>query len=429
MFNSQVFVVDGLRSPFLKANAKVGPGPFSASELAVQAGKTLLLRQTFEPSEIDEIILGCTTPSVSEMNIARVVSLRLNCSVQAPAWPVHRNCASGLQSIDSAAQSICSGRSDLVLCGGTDSLSNAPLIFSKSASRWFSQFSTAKGLRDKLVKVKDFKPSFLLPVISILKGLTDPVVGESMGQTAENLAKKFNLTRRELDEYSVRSHKQALSSMEDVLKPQTQQIYDAKGNFYEHDNGIRPDIKIEKLATLRAVFDKPDGKITAGNSSQITDGSALLLLASEKAVKKFALKPLAIVKDINWSGLNPTEMGLGPIHALIPILKRQKLERKDIDLWEINEAFAAQVLACQAALDSFKYCSKVLKYRKTFGAIEPNKLNIAGGAIAIGHPVGASGARIILNLIHLLKKNSLKRGLASICIGGGQGGASLIELC
>jgi acetyl-CoA C-acetyltransferase len=429
MINDPIYVIDGARSPFLKAQSKIGPGSFSASELAVQVGKSLLLRQTFGATEIDEVILGCTTPSAREMNIARIVSLRLGCGDLVPAWTVMRNCASGLQAIDSASQSILLGKSDLILCGGTDALSNAPFTFSKEATRWFTQISTTKTFTQKIKKIKQFSPSFLKPVVSILEGLTDPVVGINMGQTAENLAKKFSLERTKIDHYSMQSHQRATKFKEEIHTPQVHSIFDEKGKFYANDDGVRPDIKIEKLEKLRAVFDYPDGKITAGNSSQISDGSSILILASEKAIKKYNLEPIAIIKDIQWAGLNPSEMGLGPIHAMSSIINRNKIKKTNIDAWEINEAFAAQVLGCQSALNSSEYCSKKLNLQNTFGEIDESRLNIAGGAIALGHPVGASGARIVLNLIHILKKNSWKNGIASICIGGGQGGAALVELC
>ncbi len=429
MINKPIYVIDGARSPFIKAQSKIGPGSLTASDLATQVAKNLLLRQSFNANEIDEVILGCTTPSASEMNIARIVSLRLGCGNLVPAWTVHRNCASGLQAIDSATQSLLLKKSNLILCGGTDALSNAPLTFSKEATRWFAQISSTKTFQLKLKKISQFKPLFFKPIMSILKGLTDPVVGINMGQTAENLAKKFSIDRSELDEYSLKSHQRASKFRDEIHSPQIQAVFDTNGKYFHHDDGVRSDVVIEKLEKLRAVFDIPDGMITAGNSSQISDGSTMLILASEDGIKKYNLNPIAIIKDIEWAGLNPAEMGLGPIHAMAPIIKRQKLKKSEIDAWEINEAFAAQVLGCQYALEDNNYCVNNLNLKKPFGKIDENILNIAGGAISIGHPVGASGARIILNLIHILKKNSWKKGIASICIGGGQGGAALVEIC
>jgi acetyl-CoA C-acetyltransferase len=199
------------------------------------------------------------------------------------------------------------------------------------------------------------------------------------------------------------------------------------GRFYDVDDGFRSDSSIEKLATLKPFFDKIYGRVTAGNSSQITDGAAMLLLASEEAVKKMKLPVLGRLVDIRWAGLDPTEMGLGPVHATVPLLQEQKLSLQDIDYWEINEAFAAQVLACVAALNDETYFQQAFPGIKPLGQINKEKLNIDGGAIAMGHPVGASGARLVLHLLHILKRNHAKRGIATLCIGGGQGGAILVE--
>jgi len=424
-----VYIVDGNRTPFLKAQSKVGPGPFPAAELGVQCARSLLLRQACDTSFIDEVIVGCTTPSESEMNIARVIGLRSGIANSTPAWTVHRNCASGLQAIDSGLQSISLGRSNVVLCGGVDSLSQAPFIYSKNATKWFTQLSSSKNLTAKIKKLLEFRPQFFKPIIGILKGLTDPVEGIGMGQTAENLVKKFGLSREMIDEYSVQSHKRATQYLETVHFQQINAIFDANGNGYSKDDGIREDISLEKLLSLKPVFDRPDGNITAGNSSQITDGASMLILSSEEGLKTMNTEPLAEITQINWAGLDPKEMGLGPVHAFMPILQQQKMKKSDIDLWEINEAFAAQVLGCQKALNDQNYCKEQLSIDNTFGEIDNESLNVAGGAIAIGHPVAASGARILLNIIHLLKNKKLKTGMVSICIGGGMGGAAHVKLC
>ena len=430
MFNEKpVYIVDGCRTPFLKYQSKLGPGKFSASELAVQNTKSLLLRQNFESSLIDEVILGCTTPSENEMNIARVVALRSGLSVSTPAWTVHRNCASGLQAIDSSIQAILTGKSKIILCGGVDALSHAPFLFSKMAVKWFTQLSSSKKIPEKLKKLTEFRPSFFSPIAAILKGLTDPVEGISMGQTAENLVKKFGIERDLIDEFAKTSHMRAAEFKETIHSAQLCTIYDKAGNAYHNDDGIREDISLEKLRTLKPVFDKPDGNITAGNSSQISDGSSLLILCSEDTLKTLKIEPLAEISQVNWAGIDPNEMGLGPIHAFMPILKNKNLKKDDIDIWEINEAFSAQVLACQKALTDKNYCQNNLQTTKAFGEIAAKQLNIAGGAIALGHPVAASGPRIVLNLVHLLKHRKKTNGIASICIGGGMGGATHIKLC
>src|SRR5919109_5663 len=330
-----IYVVDGARTPFLKSKNR--PGPFSAADLATQAGRALLMRQPFRPDELDEVILGCAAPSVDEVNIGRVAALRMGCGQKVPGWTVMRNCASGMQAVDSAINNILAGRAKLVLAGGVDALSLAP----------------GGG--------------------------------------------------------------------------EVEALYDASGKAYALDDGVRADASIESLAKLRPFFDRKYGNVTAGNSSQITDGAAWLLLADEEALREHNLQPLGRIVDSEWAGLDPAQMGLGPVHAATPILKRHGLGLNDLDYWEINEAFAAQVLGCLAAWRDEKYCREELGLDGAMGELDQAKLNVDGGAIALGHPVGASGTRIVLHLLKTLKRTGKKRGMASICIGGGLGGAMLVE--
>ena len=420
-----VFIVDGSRAPFLKARGI--PGPFTAADLAVYSARQLLTRQPFEPPELDEVILGCVMPGADEANIARVVSLRLGCGKLVPAWTVQRNCASGMQSIDCAAQNIAIGRADLVLAGGTEAMSYAPLLFSKAMATWFGKFSTARDIGSKLKLLSRFRPSLLTPVIALLKGLSDPVVGLSMGQTAEIIAHRFSITRQEMDAYAVQSHQRLSAALDQDRLPEIEVMYDSQGKYYERDDGVRAETNVEKLGTLKPVFDREFGLVTSGNSSQITDGAAWVILASEDAVKRHQLSVLARVVDSEWAGLEPSQMGLGPAHAMSPILKRNKLKVEDVDYWEINEAFAAQVLACVEAWKDSHYCRAELHTRSAIGEIDQTRLNVDGGGISLGHPVGASGARIVLHLCHLLEQNNGNKGVASLCIGGGQGGAMLLE--
>ncbi|MDP3438233.1 MAG: acetyl-CoA C-acyltransferase, partial [Azonexus sp.] len=274
------------------------------------------------------------------------------------------------------------------------------------------------------------RPAALLsPVIGLMKGLTDPVVGLLMGQTAENLAWKFGINRQQMDEFAVRSHQRALAGREARHFEEVVPVVDAQGKVYAEDDGVRADASMAGMAKLKPFFDKKYGNITAANSSQITDGAAWLILASEEAVKKWHLKPLGKIVDSEWAGLDPALMGLGPVHASTPILQRHGLALNDIDAWELNEAFAAQVLGCQAAWQSDEYCREQLGLPAALGTLDDEKLNVDGGAVAIGHPVGASGARIVLHLLHVLRRKQLKRGIATICIGGGLGGAMLVEPC
>jgi acetyl-CoA C-acetyltransferase len=425
-----VYVVDGARTPFLKSKNR--PGPFAASDLATQAGRSLLVRQPFAPQELDEVILGCAAPSVDEVNIGRVAALRMGCGQKVPAWTVMRNCASGMQAIDSGIANILSGRADLVLAGGVDALSRAPLLYGDKMVLWFSEMASSRSFAQRAALFARLPLGNLLkPVIGIMKGLTDPMVGLLMGQTAENLAHRFGITRAQMDLFSVRSHRRvAEAQQKGWLAPgggEEEALYDASGKVYALDDGVRSDASVESLAKLKPFFDRKYGNVTPGNSSQITDGAAWLVLASDEAVRKYRLDPIGRIMDTQWAGLDPAQMGLGPVHAATPILKRNGLGLNELDYWEINEAFAAQVLACLAAWRDEKYCREELGLEGALGSLDEEKLNVDGGAIALGHPVGASGARIVLHLLKVLKRTGKKRGMACICIGGGLGGAMLVE--
>jgi len=424
-YSKAVYVVDGSRTPFLKLKGK--PGPFSASDLAFWAGRTLLERQSFQPGDLDEVILGCVIPGPEEANIARVVALRLGCGHSVPAWTVQRNCASGMQALDSAARSISSGRCHLVLAGGTEAMSHAPLLFNRDLVHWFAEWQMKKDWKSRVQNLSRLRPKHLKPVIALLKGLTDHNVGLSMGQTAEILAHRFDISRQEMDSYALQSHCRLNNAVESGNMKEVETIYDQNGNYYDRDDGLRLDSDMKKLGKLKPVFDRGMGKVTAGNSAQVTDGAAMLILASKEAVKKYKLPLMGKIVGCHWAGVDPSQMGLGPAHAVPPLLAENKLNLDQIDFWEINEAFAAQVLACLKAWKDPDYCKNELRLDKAFGEIDPNKLNIDGGGISLGHPVGASGARITLHLLHVLKRKGAKRGVATLCVGGGQGGAMLVE--
>lgn len=419
-----IFIVDGTRTPFMKA--KIIPNPWSAGDLAVQAGKALLMRQSFSPEAIDEVILGCVMSSADEANVARLVTLRLGCPITTPAWTVQRNCGSGLQALDSAVQSIRSGRSELVLAGGTEAMSRAPLLWSQEILNWLGHWKSSRSWAARLKSLSQFRGSFLKPEVALLKGLTDPISGLNMGQTAEELAFEFHITREQMDAYALESHQRLALAYDQKLfhNEITPLVNPLSGEVYTEDDGLRRTSSLESLAKLPPIFDKKYGKVTAGNSSQITDGACLLLLASEKAVKRYDLPILGRIVDTAWVGIAPEKMGLGPVHALSKLLHNQKITSLDsIDAYEINEAFAAQVLAC---LSCWKKDDEKI-FESKFGLLDPQKLNREGGAISLGHPVGASGARIVLHLLEMLKQRNEKRGVATLCIGGGQGGAMLLE--
>jgi acetyl-CoA C-acetyltransferase len=421
-----VYIVDGTRTPFLKARNR--PGPFAASDLATDAGRALLVRQPFAPTELDEVILGCAAPSPDEVNIGRVAALRMGCGEKVPGWTVMRNCASGMQSIDSAIAQVRAGRSNLVLAGGVDALSRAPLLFNDTMVVWLANWYAAKTTGQRVALLAKFRPAYLAPVIGLMKGLTDPIVGLLMGQTAENLAFRFGITRADMDAYAAESHRRVLAAQRAghfarSLVP----LYDKSGKLYAADDGVREDSTPENLAKLKPFFDRKYGNVTAGNSSQVTDGGAWVVVASERAVDKHKLVPRGRIVDSQWAGLDPAQMGLGPVYASTPILKRHGLGLNDLDAWEINEAFAAQVIACLRAWEDDAFCRDELRMPGALGALDRAKLNVDGGAIALGHPVGASGTRIVLQVLEVLERTGGKRGMAAICIGGGLGGAMLVE--
>ncbi len=426
MTQRNVYIVDGNRSPFLKAAGSYGF--FSASDLAAQIAKPLLARQPFPAEALDEVIIGCVSPAPNEANVARVIALRAGCGDNMPAFTVQRNCASGLQSIDCAFKNILLGRNDLVLAGGTEAMSRTPILFSKKMVNWFGQFFAAKTPPHKLLQLLKLRPSFFKPVFGLLCGLTDPICGLSMGQTAENLAYLLNISKQEMDTYALQSQQRAaFASTQGFFESEIETLYDEKGQFYDQDTGIRGDTSMEALAKLKPVFDPKYGHITAGNSSQITDGAALVLLASDDAVKKYDLKVLGRIVDIQWAALDPAIMGIGPLYSTTQLLQKHGLSLSDIDYWEINEAFAVQILACLKIWKEKSLCQQYLGVDQAFGEIDLNHLNADGGAIALGHPVGASGARLPLHLLKILERKKSKRGIASLCIGGGQGGSILLE--
>ena len=426
MSNEPIYIVDGARTPFLKARNR--PGPFAASDLATAAGRSLLLRQPFAPGEVDEVILGCAAPSPDEVNIGRVAALRMGCGNRVPAWTVMRNCASGLQAIDSAIAQIRAGRSNLVLAGGVDALSRAPLLFNEAMVVWLANWYAAKSVGQRAALLAKFRPQYLAPVIGLMKGLTDPIVGLLMGQTAENVAYRFGITREEMDAYAAESHRRVLAAQRNGhFDGELVPLVDAKGKLYAADDGVREDSTPENLAKLRPFFDRKYGNVTAGNSSQVTDGGVWTVIASQRAVDEHKLVPRGRIVDVHWAGLDPAEMGLGPVYAATPLLQRHGLGLDDVDAWEINEAFAAQVLGCLRAWASDEFCRSELGLPGALGEIDRAKLNADGGAIALGHPVGASGARITLHVLETLERTGGRRGMAAICIGGGLGGAALVE--
>jgi len=374
------------------------------------------------------VILGCVNVVADEMNPARVAALRLGMGEAMTAFTVQINCGSGMQSIDTAYRYIQDGVSNLVLAGGAESLSHSPLVFSRTGVEFFAALAGARDPWSRLLALARFRPAVLTPVIGLERGLTDPIVELNMGQTAELVAHLFHISRRDADQYAVESQiKLAKAHNNGHFNGELEIAFARDGKMYDYDDGVRPDSSVESLAKLKPAFERPWGKVTAGNSSQITDGASWVILASEQAVREHKLEPRAVIVDSQWSALDPSIMGLGPVLCSTAIMRRHDLHLGDIDLWELNEAFAAQVLGCLAAWNDETFCRDVLGLDAPVGRIDRDKLNVDGGAIGLGHPVGASGNRIVLHLVNAMKRLGAKRGIATECIGGGQGGAMLIE--
>lgn len=415
---SDLYIVEGRRTPFCKMGTLLSRE--LPSSLGSCASKAAISSAGVSLEEIDEVIFGCVGQPASEMNIARIIGSRIGLPEETPALTVHRNCASGLEAITYAATKAKAEEGDTFLVGGTESMSQMPLLFSSGASEKFFSLFGARSLTEKIKAFSKFRVKDMIPQVSLRMGLSDPISGINMGQTAEILARELEITRGEQDAFAFLSHEKASANKskisEEICPVYTSNedcIRSPNGRFVDSDNGVRLDTTISKLNGLKPIFEKRGGTVTAGNSSQVTDGSVALILMTEKALNKTGCSPIAKIKNYTHVGCSPKRMGLGPFFAL----KKMGANLKDVDLIEINEAFAVQTLACKKLID------------ENISEIPEDKINVNGGAIALGHPVGASGARIVLTLAKELQRRGAKRGIATLCVGGGQGSAIEIETC
>lgn len=382
--NQEAYIVDAIRTPI--GRGKEGCAfwemhPVDIGGVPVQA---LIKRNNLKPTDIEDLIYGCASPVAEQgLNVARTIAIN-SLDVTVPGVQLNRMCGSGQQAVHFGLQAIMSGAHDLVIAGGVEAMGKVPI----GADGWPLPGKEKPTLPQSFLKNHKANP---------------------MGISAELMAEKWKLSRRDLDEFSCNSHIKAAKAREaGYFKSEIVPVQTPKG-LVEHDEGIRPDASVEKMMTLKPAF-KEDGVITAANASQISDGAAALLLASGEAVKKFGLKPRAKLVDFTVVGTDVELQLSGPIIAIPKVLKRAGLSLKDIDLIEINEAFASVVLASQIELK-----------------LDPSKVNVNGGAIALGHPLGASGARLLGTLLNELERRDLKRGVSSLCIGFGQGIAAIIE--
>ena len=422
----KIAIVNGVRTPFVKAFDAFDTIP--AQQLGAFCVTELLQRSGLESPRVDEVIMGCVAQPAEASNVARVISLLAGLPQETKAYTVSRNCASGFEAITSAAEKIRCGVDEVVIAGGTESMSNMPLLFSKEAATLFLELSRAKTFPERLGIIARMRPRHFSPTPSLRLGLTDPVCGLNMGQTAETLAKDFGISRESQDRFALESHLRAEASAgklrEEIMEVP---VPPPSSLCLRDDNGVRKNQTYEALEKLRPVFDKKTGTVTAGNASQVTDGACALLLMAEEKARNLGCEVLGYLRDYVYVGLEPARMGLGPAFAIESLLRRNSRTLKDIDLFEINEAFAAQVLACLRALSSEVFAGKHFQRRFSPGEIPWDKLNVNGGAIALGHPVGASGARLVLTCLKEMERRSCRRGLVSACVGGGQGAALLLE--
>ncbi len=420
-----VWVLSGVRTPFVKAGGQFTKTP--VYELGRVAVAEAIARAELDPARIDEVILGNCAMPAEAANSSRVVALRAGIPKQVPAFTVHRNCASGMEAVADAAYRIQTGDAKLLVAGGMDSMSQVPLQFKYEYGEWLAGLMRAKTPMQKLGAFAAFRPKLLAPRITLQEGLTDLVSGLMMGDTAELVAQDFHITRQQQDEFALQSHQRAVAARE-TLREEIVPVYPNPGyEAVRDDVGPRDGQTLEALGKLRPYFDKKNGTVTVGNSCGVTDGAVALLVGDDDTAKQWPVPPLGRVRAFAFAGLDPARMGLGPVYATAKLLQKTGLSLADVDLFEINEAFAAQVLGCLAAAKSDDFAKRELGRDRALGEFPMERLNVNGGAIALGHPVGASGARLILTILHELRRRGLRRGIASLCVGGGLGAAFLLE--
>ncbi len=421
-------IVGGVRTPFVKAGSLFHQIP--AQDLGRIVVRELLDRANVDPAEVDELICGNVASPVDAANVGRVIALRAGIPREKIAHTVSRNCASGFECVTQAVDRVTSGRAKCVVAVGVDSMSHIPLFYPKRFADKLMKLGSARSALQKLKAIASFRLSDLTPQIGIKLGLTDPVTGLMMGDTAEKIAREFGIRREEQDQFALRSHQLAAAAwQENRLASEVMAFYpetrDAKP--LTQDVGFRADQSLEALQKLKPYFDRRWGSVTIGNSCQVTDGAAALLIMEANKARELGLMPLGRIRDYAYAGCDPARMGLGPVFATSRVLQQTGLKLSDMQLVELNEAFAAQVLGCLRGFESSTFCASNGCDGSKLGALDVDRLNVNGGAIALGHPVGATGTRLILTLLHELRRRSLSRGLATLCIGGGQGGAVVVE--
>lgn len=424
----RIAIIEGVRTPFGKMGGALSA--FEADDLGAIVVKELLAKTDIRLIEVDELIFGNVAQPVNAANVARVIALKAGLPKEIPSYTVQRNCASGMESITTAANKILAGEIDVAICGGTESMSNIPFIYRPEMVRIFERLLKSRTLLEKLKTLFRFRLKFLSPIIGVRQGLTDPVCGLNMGMTAELLAREFHITREEQDAFALDSHRKASEAFsQEYLGKEIVPVPIAPKylKIHHRDEGPRSNQSLKALGKLSPCFDKMTGTVTVGNSCPITDGAVAVLVASESRAKDLGYEPLGYLRDYSYTGLGGDRMGLGPVYATSRLLDKSGMRLSDFDLVEINEAFAAQVIANNRAFASDKFSKEHLCRDRALGELNPETLNVNGGAIALGHPVGATGARLVLTLLKELRRRGKNCGLATLCVGGGQGAALAME--
>ena len=426
----RIAIVSGFRSPMGKAGGVLKN--VTAHDLGARIAKEVVLRSKIDPNKIDEVIVGNVANLSDAANLARVITLKAGLPESIPAFTVHRNCASGMEAMTTGAMKILNDEAEIILVGGVESMSHAPLLYGPKMTDLFTNLSKAKTFGQKIAVFLTFRLNFLKPIIGMVQGLTDPISGLIMGCTAENIAKDFGISRADQDEFALLSNHRAEAAMNNgIFKEEIIPVFnndEKKSMMIEEDEGVRKGQTIEVLSKLKPYFEKVTGTVTVGNSSQVTDGAAFAFIMRESKAKELGLTPLGYIRDFAYAGLDPSRMGLGPVFASKKLFDKTGFTLKDMELFEINEAFAAQVIGCQKAFASKEFCKKHFGMEEAMGELNSEILNVNGGGVALGHPVGMSGTRIIIHLLREMKRRGKNRGLASLCVGGGQGGAVILEV-
>ncbi len=423
----KVVITEGVRTPYAKAGTALKDVP--AADLGAAAVKELIARTGIERDSIDEVIVGNAGMPAEVANIARVIALLADIPERVPAYSVQRNCASGMQAIASAYAQILAGMSDMVLVGGVESMSNYAFTIKKKLRDVITKVQRSKSFGAKARSVLSLRPRDFVPVVGLMEGLTDPISGLIMGKTAEVLVRDFGITRDEQDEFALQSHRRWTAANEaGKFRNEIFPLYvPPRFEPLTEDVGPRKNQTREALAKLPPYFDRRTGTVTAGNSSPITDGAAAAIVMSADRARDLGYGALGTIRTVAFAGFDPSRMGITPLYAVHKALKLAGMTLKDIELIELNEAFAAQVIAIERAAVSREYFAKHLPGEEPIGEIRRDILNVNGGAIAVGHPVGSSGLRIVITLLKEMERRGLTTGLATLCIGGGQGGAIIVE--